>query len=150
MDRISEAKRSWNMSRIRSTNTKPEIRVRSVLHKFGFRFRINVKNIIGHPDIVLPKYKSVIFVHGCYWHRHPGCKFAYSPKSKIEFWEKKFRDNVQRDEVVLKQLLDSDWLVLRIWECEVEKTDELTNILVKFLKPISKSNQHIYKESKDH
>jgi DNA mismatch endonuclease, patch repair protein len=123
------------MSRIRSRNTKPEIKVRSILHRLGFRFRINVTKIPGKPDIVLPKYYSVILVHGCFWHRHPGCKYAYTPKSRIDFWEKKFQDNIKRDEIVLKQLNESGWRVLRIWECEVDDAENLIKRLVFFLKP---------------
>jgi DNA mismatch endonuclease (patch repair protein) len=92
-DTISPARRSWNMSRIRSKNTKPEIVVRSTLHKMGFRFRLHRKDLPGTPDIVLPKHNTVIFVQGCFWHRHQGCKYAYTPKSRAEFWEKKFAEN---------------------------------------------------------
>ena len=125
VDRISEKKRSWNMSRIRSTNTKPEMTVRSLLHRNGFRFRLHQKRVYGKPDIVLKKYKMVIFIDGCFWHRHAGCKFAYSPKSNIKFWEKKFRDNKQRDDLVNTELAQSNWKVIRIWECEVAKPDIL-------------------------
>lgn len=118
MDRISEERRSWNMSRITSKDTKPEIRVRSFLHRSGYRFRLHVKVLPGRPDIVLPKYKTVIFVHGCFWHRHPGCKYAYTPKSRIDFWENKFAANVKRDRSK-RQLLESlGWKVLTVWECE--------------------------------
>ena len=116
VDRISEKKRSWNMSRIRSTNTKPEMTVRSLLHRNGFRFRLHQKRVYGKPDIVLKKYKMVIFIDGCFWHRHAGCKFAYSPKSNIKFWEKKFRDNKQRDDLVNTELAQSNWKVIRIWK----------------------------------
>ena len=85
------------MSRIRGKNTKPELAVRSMLHRLGYSFRIADKTLPGKPDIVLPRYGAVIFVHGCFWHRHPGCKYAYTPKSKIEFWSKKFEANVLRD-----------------------------------------------------
>jgi DNA mismatch endonuclease, patch repair protein len=135
MDRISEARRSWNMARIRSRNTKPEIKVRSILHRMGFRFRINVIDIPGKPDVVLPKYHSIILVHGCFWHRHPGCRYAYTPKSRIEFWENKFQDNIKRDEVVLRQLNESGWHVLRIWECEINNSEDLISRLILFLKP---------------
>jgi len=116
MDILSKEKRSWNMSRIRSKNTKPEIAVRSLLHRAGYRFRLHVNYLPGKPDIVLPKHKTVIFVHGCFWHRHAGCKFAYSPKSNIKFWEKKFRDNKKRDDLVNTELAQSGWKVIRIWE----------------------------------
>ena len=107
------------MSRIRSKNTKPELIVRSLLHRMGFRFRVNRKDLPGTPDIVLPKYKTVIFVHGCYWHRHPGCKGATTPSTRREFWEKKFRDNVDRDSRNQRDLRKAGWKVIVLWECEV-------------------------------
>ena len=132
MDKLSPEQRSWNMSRIRSSNTKPEIVIRSLLHRMGYRFRLHRKDLPGKPDIVLPKYKSVIFVHGCFWHRHKGCKYAYNPKSRQEFWENKFRANIKRDKEVKRQLQEKGWKVLVIWECELsnissvkDKIDEL-------------------------
>ncbi|MEE1573813.1 MAG: DNA mismatch endonuclease Vsr, partial [Candidatus Neomarinimicrobiota bacterium] len=104
MDRLTKEKRSWNMSRIKGKDTKPEIIVRSILHKAGFRFRLNRKDLPGKPDIVLPKYKSVILVHGCFWHRHPRCKYACTPKSRVKFWQKKFSENIERDKFVKKEL----------------------------------------------
>ena len=94
MDQISPERSSWNMSRIKGKDTKPELLVRSWLHRHGFRFRLHVKSLPGTPDIVLPKYRTVIEVRGCYWHRHPGCKFAYTPKSNSDFWNAKFDHNV--------------------------------------------------------
>jgi len=117
-DRISKEHRSWNMSRIRSKDTSPEMRVRSFLHCAGFRFRLHVKNLPGSPDIVLPKHRTVIFVHGCFWHRHGGCKYAYVPKSNIEFWESKFKANVERDKRNIADLEHLGWSVEVIWECE--------------------------------
>lgn len=122
------------MSRIRSKDTKPEKIIRSILHKQGFRFRINRKDLPGKPDIVLPKYKTVIFVHGCFWHRHEGCKYAYTPKSNADFWNKKFSSNLQRDKNIQNKLRKSGWRVLTIWECEIkeiEKTPELLDSLLK-------------------
>ena len=122
MDSLTPERRSWNMSRIRSKNTKPELIVRSLLHRMGFRFRINRKDLPGKPDIVLPKYKTVIFVHGCYWHRHPGCKGATTPKTSAkgpEFWQKKFHDNVQRDRRSQRALRQLGWRVIVVWECSV-------------------------------
>ncbi|MES0491809.1 MAG: DNA mismatch endonuclease Vsr, partial [Leptospirales bacterium] len=95
-DLLSKEKRSWNMSRIQGKNTKPELIVRSYLHSLGYRFRIHRKDLPGKPDIVLTKYKLVIFVHGCYWHRHKNCKLAYTPKSNVDFWLKKFDENIVR------------------------------------------------------
>ena len=108
------------MSRIRSRNTNPEKQLRSLLHRAGYRFRINVKKLPGSPDIVLPKYRTVIFVHGCFWHRHAGCKYAYTPKSSMEFWDNKFQGTVERDLKKTKTLETSGWRVLVVWECALE------------------------------
>ena len=124
MDKLTPEKRSWNMSRIRSKDTKPEMIVRSLLHRMGYRFRLHVKDLPGKPDIVLPKYKTVIFVHGCFWHRHKGCKYAYNPKSRVEFWQKKFSDNVKRFKTVEKELSKLNWQIIVIWECEIKKSLE--------------------------
>ncbi|MBT6050642.1 MAG: DNA mismatch endonuclease Vsr [Candidatus Scalindua sp.] len=132
MDILTREKRSWNMSRIKGKDTKPEKIVRSALHKKGFRFRLNRKDLPGKPDIVLPKYKSVIFVHGCFWHRHPRCKFAYNPKSRETFWQKKFSENVERDRFVKKELRKMEWKVIVVWECElknVKREKTITRIL---------------------
>lgn len=125
MDRISAEHRSWNMSRIRSGNTQPEIIVRSLLHRMGFRFRLHKKDLPGKPDIVLPKYRTVIFVHGCFWHRHSGCKYAYTPKSRVNFWEEKFNRNIERDHKVNCKLEILNWKVLTIWECETRDIQSL-------------------------
>ena len=129
MDRISKEHRSWNMSRIRSGDTKPERIVRSVLHGQGYRFRLHRKDLPGKPDIVLPKYKTVIFVHGCFWHRHKGCKYAYMPKTRQDFWKTKFNSNMKRDKNVQKQLTLIGWKILIIWECELSKIKTLMNKL---------------------
>lgn len=118
MDTISKERRSWNMSRIGSKNTKPELLVRSVLHRVGYRFRIHAKNLPGRPDIVLARRHVVIFVNGCFWHRHTDCKFAYMPKSRVAFWNKKFRENVERDRLRVDALRKQGWHVHVIWECE--------------------------------
>lgn len=97
-DNLTKEKRSWNMSRIRGKDTKPEIAVRKMLHAAGFRFRLHVKDLPGKPDIVLPKWKTVIFVHGCFWHRHEGCGRCTTPTNNREYWLEKFRRNVERDE----------------------------------------------------
>ncbi len=112
MDLLTKEKRSWNMSRIKGKDTKPEKTVRSILHKNGFRFRLNRKDLPGKPDIVLPKYKSVVLVHGCFWHRHPRCKFAYNPKSRVTFWQNKFNKTVERDKFVKKELRKMGWKVI--------------------------------------
>lgn len=129
-DIISKKKRSWNMSRIRSRDTKPELLVRSILHQAGYRFRLHVSKLPGKPDIVLPKYKTVIFVHGCFWHRHRGCKYAYTPKSRVKFWEEKFRQNIARHKTVTTELKRLGWQVLVVWECEVSEPEKMLKNLV--------------------
>lgn len=128
-DRISEKHRSWNMSRIKSSNTTPEIKVRSMLHRMGYRFRLHRRDLPGKPDIVLPKFYLIIFVHGCFWHRHPGCKYAYTPKSRKDFWMKKFRQNTERDQHSRTKLEALDWEVRVIWECEARDDSFLTEKL---------------------
>jgi len=120
MDTVSKEQRSWNMSRIRSKNTAPELIVRSFLHHNGFRFRICQGDLPGKPDIVLKKYNTVIQVRGCFWHRHPGCKGTTTPKSNIDFWQKKFDSNIARDQTNDDLLRKSGWKVLIIWTCEIK------------------------------
>ncbi|MFP4164854.1 MAG: very short patch repair endonuclease [Chitinispirillaceae bacterium] len=133
-DRLSPERRSWNMSRIRSKNTKPEIMVRSVLHRMGFRFRVHYSKLPGCPDIVLPKHRVVIFVHGCFWHRHPGCRRATTPGSNKAFWKKKFERNVARDQEKRKDLEELGWRVLTIWECSVlEGPDRIAQVVEEFM-----------------
>lgn len=124
-----DARRSWNMSRIRSRDTKPELAVRSALHSLGYRFRLHRKDLPGRPDIVLPKYRTVVLVHGCFWHRHPGCKYTYNPKSRVEFWQKKFNQNVARDHAVDSALKMAGWNVLVVWECETRDLKALRDHL---------------------
>lgn len=133
MDRLTKEHRSWNMSRIKGANTKPEVRVRSVLHRMGYRFRLHRKDLPGKPDIVLPKYETVIFVHGCFWHRHPDCRFAYTPKSRVAFWKKKFQRNVERHEEVEQELEDLGWRVIVVWECETKDEEQLWQLLEEVL-----------------
>ena len=119
MDNRSTESRSRNMSRIPSKNTKPEEMVRKYLFGQGFRYRKNVSKLPGKPDIVLPKYKTIVFVNGCFWHAHEGCKWFVPPKSNIEFWQKKFKYNVKRDESNYQKLRELGWRVLIVWECEI-------------------------------
>ncbi|HRP44783.1 MAG TPA: very short patch repair endonuclease [Ginsengibacter sp.] len=123
-DRLSLERRSWNMSRIKSKNTKPEIIFRSLLHKSGFRYRLHDKKLPGKPDIVLPKYQSVIFVNGCFWHRHENCNLSYTPKSRQDFWDKKFSDTVIRDQKKIDLLKEAGWNVITVWECELNSNSE--------------------------
>ena len=118
-DIITKENRSWNMSRIKSRNTKPELIVRSFLHKEGFRFRLHKSNLPGKPDITLPKYKTVVFINGCFWHRHKSCRYAYNPKSRIKFWNNKFNTNMVRDKRNKKELENLGWKVVVIWECNI-------------------------------
>jgi DNA mismatch endonuclease (patch repair protein) len=99
----------------------------------GYRFRLHVKELPGKPDIVLPKYNTIFFVHGCYWHRHPGCKYAYTPKTNVSFYEEKFKGNIQRHEKVTRQLEEEGWKVSVIWECETKNSEILRNKLLKIL-----------------
>lgn len=121
VDKVSKKVRSYNMSRIRSKDTKPEILVRSYLFSRGLRFRKNDKRYPGSPDIVLPKYNTMVFVHGCFWHLHEDCKYARMPKSNVEFWEKKLYGNRDRDERNQKELEEMGWNVIIVWECELKK-----------------------------
>ena len=121
MDNISEERRSWNMSRIKGKDTKPELVVRRLLHSMGYRFRLHRKDLPGKPDIVLPKYRMVIFVHGCFWHRHNLCRYAYNPKSRTEFWNAKFKATIERDRENATRLQTAGWRVIVVWECELKK-----------------------------
>jgi DNA mismatch endonuclease (patch repair protein) len=118
------------MSGIRGKNTKPELIVRSFLHRAGLRFRLHAK-LPGKPDLVFPKYRTVVFVHGCFWHRHKSCRFATTPASNVKFWLEKFNANVQRDERVKKQLRNLGWSVLTIWECEAKSQKKLEALALK-------------------
>ncbi|HAW52811.1 MAG TPA: very short patch repair endonuclease [Flavobacteriales bacterium] len=131
MDRLSKEKRSWNMSLIKGRDTKPEMIVRKMLHRLGYRFRLHRKNLPGTPDIVLPKYNTVIFVHGCFWHRHAGCRYAYKPKSRVNFWQDKIRQNMERDRKVSLQLKELGWQVEIIWECETKNNEKLVQQLTR-------------------
>lgn len=120
-DKLTPEKRSWNMSRIKGKDTKIEVEVRKYLFSKGYRFRKNDKRYPGKPDIVLPKYHVAIFVHGCFWHRHEGCKDATTPKTRTEFWLEKFDKNVKNDQIKQEKLRELGWKVIVIWECEIKK-----------------------------
>ena len=127
--KVSE-QRSSNMSAIKSKNTKPEIKVRKILHSMGYRFRLHSKDLPGSPDIVLPKYKTVIFVHGCFWHRHENCKYASTPKTRKEFWNKKFTENKKRDSEIQEKIKILDWRSVVIWECETKNIENLRDKII--------------------
>jgi DNA mismatch endonuclease (patch repair protein) len=124
-DRLSKERRSWNMSRIRGKDTGPERVVRSVLHRMGYRFRLQGKGLPGRPDIVLPKYRTVVFVHGCFWHRHRGCRNCTTPRNNRRFWIKKLGGNARRDKLNWCALVKLGWRVVVVWECEAERADVL-------------------------
>lgn len=133
-DILSPEQRSRNMAAIRSKNTKPEIYFRKLLFARGYRYRISEKSVPGHPDIFLHKYNTAIFVHGCFWHRHQGCKYAYMPKSRQEFWQRKFDDNANRDQVVKDELQKQNIKCLIVWECTIRqmmKKPETENYIIK-------------------
>ena len=134
MDKISKEKRSKNMSKIKSHDTSIEIKVRKYLFSQGFRYRKNVKSLPGKPDIVLSKYKTVIFINGCFWHRHPGCKYATTPSSHQEFWQKRFTANVKNDQKNHKLLTESGWNVIVLWECEIEH--DFVNLMTNLIKEL--------------
>jgi len=117
------------MGKIRGKNTKPELAVRSLLHRAGYRFSLHRKDLPGKPDIVLRKYKTVVFVHGCFWHRHKNCKIASTPKSNVEFWQAKFDRNAANDKKHTRQLRKLGWHVLTVWECELKKPEKVLHRL---------------------
>lgn len=129
-DIVSKKKRSEMMSGIKGRDTKPEIKVRSVLHGMGYRFRLHVKDLPGKPDIVLRRLKTVVLVHGCFWHRHRGCKLAYCPKTRKSFWMEKFDSNIRRDRLVTKQLKQLGWAVIVVWECDLKKPERMQKKLL--------------------
>lgn len=134
-----DPKRSALMARIRSSNTKPEIAVRRLLHARGLRFRLHRRDLPGKPDIVLPRHRLAIFVHGCFWHQHPGCRLASRPKTRTDYWMPKLSANVERDARAVSGLTDMGWRVETIWECDVRHHDKLAariDELVSRLQPV--------------
>ena len=123
-DRITKKQRSYNMSRIHSKETSIEKKVRKYLYHHGFRYRKNVKDLPGTPDIVIDKYRVVIFINGCFWHQHYGCKYAVLPKSRTEYWKAKLTRNVERDIEVYQELKQMDYRVIVVWECEIKEVFE--------------------------
>jgi DNA mismatch endonuclease, patch repair protein len=132
VDTLTPSRRSWLMSQVRQKDTKPEMVVRRLIHSMGFRYRLHGKELPGRPDLVFSKSKRVIFVHGCYWHRHD-CKKASMPSSNVEYWKKKFAENVARDNKVLSELASLGWASMVVWECETRDADALALSLSAFL-----------------
>lgn len=128
--------RSYNMSRIKGKDTKPEMLVRKFLHANGYRYRLHVKDLPGKPDIVLPKYKTVIFVHGCFWHGHEGCKYFTIPKTKSEWWKNKIETNTANDIKAVKALKKAGWNIITVWTCEL-KPKKVDNTLKSLLIQLS-------------
>ena len=148
MDTITKEQRSRNMAAIHSVNTIPEIFVRKLLFSKGYRYSINFKKLPGHPDIYLRKYNTAVFIHGCFWHRHEGCKYSSTPKSKVEYWNKKFEMNINRDRVVKEELKNANVKCLVIWECSIKKMrknpefcSEILSVITEFFK-----SQNLYME----
>lgn len=136
--------RSRNMAAIKGKDTKPEMIVRKYLFSRGMRFRVQVRKLPGTPDIVLPKYKTAIFVNGCFWHGHEGCKYFRLPKSNIEFWKEKIERNIERDRESMQALLDLGWKIIRVWECELRNKANRENTLNKIYKSITSSESTRY------
>src|SRR5579871_1578690 len=131
---MSPARRSELMSRIRGTDTRPELTVRRLVHSLGYRFRLHRRDLPGTPDLAFPSRRKVVFVHGCFWHRHRGCRFSYTPKSNRDFWVKKFATNRLRDRRAIRQLRAAGWDPLIVWECEVGDLAGLRRAVVAHLR----------------
>ena len=132
-DIVDSQRRSEMMARIRGRDTVPEIVVRRIAHKLGLRFRLHRKDLPGRPDLVFPKHRLAVLVHGCFWHRHGGCRYAYTPKSRIAFWTDKFARNVARDQRNEKALRELGWRVLVIWECETRDKEKIKQRLLEIV-----------------
>ena len=131
MDIVDPQRRSQIMARIGPRDTQPELTVRKIAHRLGFRFRLHAKNLPGRPDLVLKRHRTVIFVHGCFWHRHAGCANTTMPKTRVKFWEAKFEENVLRDARTVAALRAAGWRVITIWECETERSGVIERRLLK-------------------
>ncbi len=146
-DNRTSIQRHLNMAAIRSVSTKPELKLRHALWHSGFRYRVNDKRLPGKPDIVLPKYRTTIFVHGCFWHGHNGCKYASIPKTNTDFWTEKITRNRQRDQDVWRQLEAKGWSVIIVWECELKK-DQLQDTIDKVSLTI-RNNGKVLQQTRD-
>jgi len=131
-DIVDQQTRSRMMAGIKGKNTKPELALRRALHAHGFRYRLHSKKVHGRPDLVLPKHGAVVFVHGCFWHRHEGCRYATIPSTRAEFWRAKFEANVARDSAVRVALLEAGWRVATIWECALRKPEQVAAAVDRF------------------
>jgi DNA mismatch endonuclease, patch repair protein len=132
-DTLSPQERSALMSRVRGKDSVPEWAVRRIIHRMGYRYRLHARDLPGTPDIVFRKRRKAIFVHGCYWHRHPGCKRSSTPSTRTEFWSAKFAKNRERDERAYLELADKGWDVLVLWECEIRNREAVSDRLKLFL-----------------
>lgn len=141
---MTPEQRSRNMAAIKGKDTKPEMIVRKYLFSRGLRFRVQVRKLPGNPDIVLPKYKTVIFVNGCFWHGHEGCKYFRLPKSNVEFWKEKIERNIKRDKESTQALFDLGWKVVRVWECELRNKANREDTLNKIYNSITTSGNSGY------
>lgn len=138
MDHVPPDRRSFIMRMVKTSDTKPELAVRRLLHSLGFRFRLKNKHLPGTPDVVLPKWRAVVLVHGCFWHRHDGCRKATTPKSQTAYWLKKFAQNVRRDTEVSERLKSLGWRVCVVWQCELNKPERLAGRLSRLIRKGSK------------
>ena len=133
VDHVDQATRSLIMAAVHSEDTGPEKIVRGIVHRLGYRYRLHVNTLPGRPDLVFPVRRKIVFVHGCFWHRHRKCRYATSPKSRRKFWEAKFAANVARDRRNERQLKRTGWDVLTVWQCELKNKERLTSRLDEFL-----------------
>lgn len=130
-DVLTPEQRRRNMRGIRGRDTKPEMRLRRTLHANGYRYRLHSRDLPGKPDLVLPRFSAVVFVHGCFWHRHHGCRYATTPSTRVEFWESKFQANVARDIANHEALIKRGWRVATIWECALRKQEQVVKVVEK-------------------
>lgn len=146
-DIVSKEQRSSNMAAIKSKNTEPEVFLRKMLHRQGYRYSLYPANIPGKPDIYLKKYNTVIFVNGCFWHRHIGCKYAYTPKSNCAFWQQKFANNIKRDQAVKTQVMNSHFKMLVVWECTIKSImknpDKKVKLLIEIITFLKSSTEYL-------
>lgn len=142
MDRLTTSDRSKMMAKVRAANTRPERIVRSAAHRIGLRFRLHRRDLPGTPDLVLPKRKLVIFVHGCFWHRHEGCARSSLPATNVEFWIRKFQRNVERDRAAVAALEVAGWQVVVIWECQTKDVSALTANLLSLVRQPERSREY--------